>query len=426
MKRQLESQGYCVVEGFLTPDEVEKLRGETRQYPQRLKGQRSREYLINWDGPDQIQQILHAEKLSPLLDQINRSEKMLGLLHRLLGFDIALYHSKFILKGPGGSEVPWHQDFSYWYHQSKQACQLNCMVYLDDADEENGCLMVVPGSHRQGFVRHQRSVQHGAFAAKLDTVDTRDVVQLPGKAGTALFFGPFLYHASRRNATDRPRHSFTTVYTNPLIDTYREVLGSFFPLSRVKQLSGAGPMRLCPENYQRRNLWHLALDHVVDKSWDWIEITDRTFNDGSFEWLSARKDPRSVYTRFEQFPMSSPNRDDVRVRAGLLMDSVHELQGPLGLVFLDCSNHANASAALRSLRPGLREGSVLVLDNYYNFPGWEVATYRAFQDFITEEQLGFDYLGRSPQQVAIRVTGGLPCGCPELRWQPRSEGISYG
>jgi hypothetical protein len=54
MRDQLRDQGYCVVEGFLTSDEVERLRAETREYPRRLKGQKPKEWLINWDGPDRI------------------------------------------------------------------------------------------------------------------------------------------------------------------------------------------------------------------------------------------------------------------------------------------------------------------------------------------------------------------------------------
>jgi hypothetical protein len=352
---------------------------------------------------------------------------MRDLLTRLFGFDVALYHSKFILKGPGGGEIPWHQDFSYWYQQSKTPCQLNCMVYIDDADEENGCLMVVPGSHHQGFVRHQRSLQHGTFAAKLDSVDPAEVVSLPGRAGTALFFGPYLYHASRRNATDRHRHSFTTVFTNPLFDHHRGVLSAFFPVERVKRFKGSGPMRLCPANYQRRNLWHLALDHVPDRTWDWVEVTDRGFNDGSFEWLSARKDPRSQYSRFEQFPLTCPNRDDVRVRAGVLSDTLSGVGGgPFGLVFLDCRSLAHARAALRATSPGLRPGTVLVLDQFYNVPGWERGIHQAFHEFVMDRRLGFDYLGRSSEQVAVRLTTGEPCAVPELAWQPRSEGIFYG
>jgi hypothetical protein len=299
------------------------------------------------------------------------------------------------------------------------------MVYLDDADEENGCLLVAPGSHHGGLVRHQDSSAHGAFGATLEPAAPRAVTPVPGKAGTAILFGPLLHHASGRNRTSRPRHSFTTVYTNPLLDAHRDVFSRFFPVDRIKQLTGPGPFGFCAWNYQRRALWQLAADQVASRSWNWIEVTDRTYNDGSFEWLSARKDPRSTYFRFERHPLVSSNRDDVHVRAGWLSDTLVDLSGPFGLVFVDCTSVSHVELALRSVAPGLREGTVIVFDNFYNCPGWEQGTHKGFQDFVRDRALGFDYLGRSPQQVAVRVTAGQACGCAEIAWQPTSQGINY-
>jgi ectoine hydroxylase-related dioxygenase (phytanoyl-CoA dioxygenase family) len=431
MKHQLDVLGYFVVEDFLETSEVAQLRALTRQYPQQLKGRQSSEFLVTWDGSDRIQQILHAERLCPLLDRINRSENTLALLRKLYGFDIGLYHSKFILKDGGGGEIPWHQDFAYWSRRSKHPCQLNCMVYLDDADEENGCLMVAPGSHRGGLVRHQDSSAYGAFGVTLEPVAPQAVTPLPGRAGTAILFGPLVYHASGANNTTRPRHSYTTVYTNPLLDTHRDVYSRFFPEERIKQLTGPGPFGFCSWNYQRRALWQLAADHVVCRSWTWIEVTDRTYNDGSFEWLSAHKHPDSMYVRFERHPLVTSNRDDVRVRAGWLTDTLtdpqapFDLQAPFGLVFLDCEGVANVEFVLRTLEPGLREGTVIVLDNFYNFPGWELGTYKAFQEFVRDRARGFDYLGRSPRQVAVRLTAGAAAECPAISWQSLSQRISY-
>jgi phytanoyl-CoA hydroxylase len=426
LRHRLDADGYCVIDGFLDEDEVAGLRAATRRYPGQLKGTVSPEYRVTWDGGESIQQILHAEKLCAPLNEVIRSDRTLGVLRALRGYDLALYHVKFILKGPGGHEVPWHQDFGYWSGQSDVPCQINCMVYLDDADEDNGCLLVVPGSHRGGLARHEFSASRGAFDAGLPAVDPATARPLPGRAGTAILFGPLLHHASGANRTTRPRHSFTAVYTNPLVDVHREVLSRFFPRDRIGELTGVGPFRFCPEHYQRRNLWHLAADHVASRAWDWIEVTDRTFNDGSFEWLSARKDPRSVYHRYEQVPLVSSNRDDVEVRSGLLTDRLHDLSGPFGLVFIDCERPANARAALSALERGLRAGTVIVLDDFYDGPGDDWGTYRPFQDFITDRWMGFDYLARSPQQVAIRLTDGEPCRCPPIRWRPVSEGIVYG
>ncbi|HVS14841.1 MAG TPA: phytanoyl-CoA dioxygenase family protein [Thermoanaerobaculia bacterium] len=426
MKQQLDDVGFCVVEDFLTSTEVAELRAATRRYPHELKERPSADCVVTWEGGDRIQQIMHAETLCPKLDQINRSSKSLDLLRQVYGYDIGLYHSKLVLKDSGSGEVPWHQDYAYWCQWSESPCQINCMVYLDDADAENGCLEVIPGSHHQGLVDHRSSSRHGAFGTTLRGIDPSDATAIVGRVGTAIFFSPLLFHGSRANHSMRPRHSFTTVYTNPLLDVHREVYGRFFPTDRVKALTGKGPFNFCPENYQRRNLWQLAAAHVGRCDWNWIEITDRTFSDGSFEWLSARKDPRSVYHRYEEHPLVASNRDDVKVHAGRLRDRLSDLQGPFGLVFLDCDLTVNAHAAWHALLPELRDGTIVVIDRFYDYPGWERGGYSAFHEVVVDRQLGFDYLGRSPQQVALRITEGAPCRCPPVDWQPVSSGIVFG
>ena len=140
---------------------------------------------------------------------------------------------------------------------------------------------------------------------------------------------------------------------------------------------------------------------------------------------TARKNSLSSYFRFEQTPLVHSNRDDVVVRPGLLADTLRSLSGPIGLVLLDCERTAHLSQALHALGPTLREGTVLVLDHFYNYPGWQWGAYRVFQDFVLERGLGFDYLGRSPQQVAIRLSAGAPACSPSMTWEPVSQGIAY-
>jgi len=422
-----EEAGYQVVEGLVSARQVSELRAATGRYREELRGQVPEGVHVTWDA-DRIQQVMHAERLNETLDAVNRSDVILRHVRAAIGWDVGLYHSKFILKDPGAAVVPWHQDYTYWQRRSSAACQINCMVYLDDADEENGCLLVLPGSQHGGLVAHEVSADHGAFHDTLPESATRQAVAVPGRAGDAVFFGPLLHHASGANTSGRSRHSFTTVYTNPLVDVHREVYGCFFPIEAVKAMGGPGPFGFCSEHYQRRSLWRLAADHIVDPAWTWVEISDRALDDGSFAWLSARKPPACTYERFEASPLVTSNRDDVRVRTGALSEILDTPAGPLGLVALDCARGAHAAAALRAMAPGLRPGTVILCDCFYNFPGWERpgGAYRALQDFLVGAGWGFDFLGRSFQQVVLRLTHGAPSACPAISWQPVSGGITFG
>jgi ectoine hydroxylase-related dioxygenase (phytanoyl-CoA dioxygenase family) len=422
-----DEAGYQVVEGLLSAQQVCALRTATGRYREALRHEVPEGVGVTWHA-DRIQQIMHAERLSETLDAINRSDAVLRHVRAAIGWDVGLYHSKFILKDPGAAEVPWHQDYTYWQHCSSSPCQINCMVYLDDADEENGCLLVLPGSQHGGLVTHEMSADRGAFHDALPDDTTRQAVAVPGRAGDAVFFGPLLHHASGANTSGRSRHSFTTVYTNPLVDVHREVYGCFFPIDDIKAMGGPGPFGFCGEHYQRRNLWWLATDHIADAAWTWVEISDRTLDDGSFAWLSARKPAACRYERFEAHPLVTANRDDVRVRAGALREILDPPAEPLGLVALDCERGAHAAAALQVMAPGLRPGTILICDRFYNYPGWERAggPYRAVQDFLVRTGWGFDFLGRSFQQVVLRLTHGGPSACPDVSWQPVSGGIIFG
>ena len=65
----------------------------------------------------------------------------------LVGPDVKFHHCKINLKLPGAkTEVSYHQDFSYTPHTNDDI--VTALLFLDDIDEGNGCLTVVPGSHK--------------------------------------------------------------------------------------------------------------------------------------------------------------------------------------------------------------------------------------------------------------------------------------
>lgn len=81
-------------------------------------------------------------------------------------------------------------------------------------------------------------------------------------------------------------------------------------------------------------------------------------------------------------------------------------QGPISLLHVDCDLYASTCSVLRHCAPRLREGSVIVFDEYFNYPGWRAHEFRAFQEFVAETGLGYEYVGVVPtdQQAAVVVT----------------------
>ena len=86
-----------------------------------------------------------------------RSRHLVAAAEQLLGEEVYHWHHKIALKSPRvGGAWEWHQDFGYWYDYGCLFPDLvSCMIAVDAATVENGCLEVVRGSHRM-------QARHGA------------------------------------------------------------------------------------------------------------------------------------------------------------------------------------------------------------------------------------------------------------------------
>jgi len=128
---------------------------------------------------------------------------------------IALWTDKINLKRPReGSGFRWHQDSPYWSHACGHCDQLpNVMITLDDADRENGCFRVIPGSHRRGFLP---GLDDGTPLAPLFTPpsefdeEPQWLAELP--AGSLVVFSAHTVHGSEPNLSDRDRRAIVLTY----------------------------------------------------------------------------------------------------------------------------------------------------------------------------------------------------------------------
>lgn len=156
--RKYPQDGYVVGRSVLDSERVESLRKEAL----RLLDLCTREHerfaaRIEWEvdhlaAPDQagmqgvIRKLEPISDLSPVFADLARDPVVTGPAERIFGEPVELFEDKLNLKLPGGSPYPWHQDWSCCWRAHTDEL-VTCFVYLDDADEINGCLQVVPGSH---------------------------------------------------------------------------------------------------------------------------------------------------------------------------------------------------------------------------------------------------------------------------------------
>ncbi len=144
-----------------------------------------------------------------------QDDAVLDLVEQILGPDLILWGSHVFCKPAGdGLEIPWHQDGQYWPIRPLATCTV--WIALDHSTPENGCLRVIPGSHRQKTVFHHRLDERPNLAidqvieeSQFDESEARDVILEPGQMS---IHDVYLIHGSRANRSGCRRTGFATRY----------------------------------------------------------------------------------------------------------------------------------------------------------------------------------------------------------------------
>ncbi len=77
--------------------------------------------------------------------------------------------------------------------------------------------------------------------------------------------------------------------------------------------------------------------------------------------------------------------------------------GQCALIHVDCDIYISTTVIFEQLRPRIGSGTVIVFDEYFNYPGWRAHEYKAFQEFIAATGLGYRYLGFSAEKGHVAV-----------------------
>ena len=220
-KASWAENGYLIVENVLSPEEVERLREAVTALEAQAAGltessDRFKLKVFGDGGGTRVQSIAEPHEASGEWLELARHPRILDVVEGLLGPNIQLYYSMLMMKPPReGFQAPWHQDFAFFVHD--RADLLACLVAIDDATIENGCLRVVPGSHKLGIVNHFKD---GRFTEVVqgDTSDYDDPARqraLPARAGSLILWHCMTLHSSQPNRSERPRRAIVFEYKNP-------------------------------------------------------------------------------------------------------------------------------------------------------------------------------------------------------------------
>lgn len=243
--RMYEELGFLDVEDLLQPTDVSELceradqiaEGQARAFPSqyielepRANGMRSSQT---------VRKINYCAENDAVFMKYAKLDCVLDIVEKLLGPDIKLFGSQLFMKPPGGVEKPYHQDSSYF--PIEPMALVTCWIALDDVTTENGCLWVVPGSHRLGVLPHSERWLVGDredVRVPDSEFDRSHEMPITLGRGSCSFHHSLLLHMSHPNRTKHSRRGLAFHYmtaqsrwTNPgsRKPSYPLLRGSEFP-----------------------------------------------------------------------------------------------------------------------------------------------------------------------------------------------------
>lgn len=197
---QYHSEGFVVVPDLIVP-------ADAIEWKARLKARLIEEG--NENIPSGVR-VWMADNMDPFSSEQLQSPRMVEILQQLIGPDVEFLSFKAVFKNSKTAfPSPWHQDWAYWEGSTK----ISVWIALDDATPENGCLQLIPGSHKQVIPMKEIEDVKG-FGRRItdDQVVGMPIVTVPVPRGAGIFFHDLALHASCPNINGQDRWSVIPTY----------------------------------------------------------------------------------------------------------------------------------------------------------------------------------------------------------------------
>lgn len=220
---QFEDAGYVIARGLVAPQRVQGMLALAREYVKAQAPPLEYEADLHYPGApasraapggQTVRRLLQAYARDAVFREWAISDTLRQRLAPLLGSRIELsqaHHNCIMTKSPRYSSVTgWHQDIRYWSFERPEL--ISVWLALGSERRENGCLLLLPRSHRMAFPSERLDAEkflRTDLAENQALLGTEVAAEL--EAGDVLFFHCRLFHAAGDNRT--PSTKYSVVYT---------------------------------------------------------------------------------------------------------------------------------------------------------------------------------------------------------------------
>jgi ectoine hydroxylase-related dioxygenase (phytanoyl-CoA dioxygenase family) len=238
-----QENGFYVLENALSFAEIEELRAETARICAgeigEIKGATPR--MEGESDDDLLQRFLcihFPHKISDLMYDALSHPAIVDVLTSVIGPDVKAMQSMLFIKAAGKPGQAWHQDEDYIPTRDRSLC--GAWIALDNATTENGCLWIIPGSHKHGILWEQEWHGDRRFDCALESrgfpYSHEDAIPVEVPAGSAVFFNGYTLHRSLPNTAK-------SGYRRALVNHYMSAQ-SFLPWFGPRESDRGGMAKL--------------------------------------------------------------------------------------------------------------------------------------------------------------------------------------
>lgn len=219
-QRSFHSNGYLLLPGLITADQAATFRQRLEQYAYRqepvpagvgvqTEPRVARGEVSTDDALETIRKLDCLVGHDPLFTELAFHPRIVAVMQALLGPNLKLFRDAVLMKpAHTGSPKGMHQDAPYWPIEPMD--EVSCWMPFDAATLLNGCMTVIPGSHRRGPLPHVSVTDD--YIIPEEHYQSADIVPVPMAPGDGLIFHALLLHATGANRSAQPRRAVTLSY----------------------------------------------------------------------------------------------------------------------------------------------------------------------------------------------------------------------